>query len=194
MRALLLCLLPAIALSSCDAYDRDIGPAPYLCGPSEPRCPDDYTCTLDQSSGLEVCLGEDGNPNAFDCIDDTASEPNDTVETATPTPLDAMKTSTYNGAICPTGDKDIYAITFSAANQNLEVVVEFETDGAVLTASILNRAGAPIAIGVPVSGTTTNRAYFEDVPIGMYYAQVAGPSGGALPVNNYQLTLTLSGP
>lgn len=194
MRALF--LIAAIsALPACDAYDRDLGPVPYLCGPSEPRCPDEYTCTADPSSGKDICVGPGGNPGGFDCIDDSALEPNNAVETATSTPLDTMKMFEREGAICPVGDKDIYKVTITAANQTLEVLVESEPGGAMLAASILNRTGGAIAIGMPVAGMpTVSRAFFADLPLGEFYAQVAGPSTGTLPVNNYQLSLELTAP
>lgn len=194
MRALV--LVTAIAtLPACDAYDRDLGPVPYLCGPSEPRCPEDYTCSADPSSGEDICVGPGGNPNGFDCTDDSALEPNNAVETATPTPLDTMKTFERDGAICPTGDKDIYKVTISVANQTLEVIVESEPGGAMLAASILNRSGGAIAIGMPVAGMPTmSRAFFADLPPGEFYAQVAGPGSGTLPVNNYRLSMKITGP
>lgn len=189
-------LITAIAtLAACDAYDRDLSPVPYLCGPSEPRCPADHTCTADPSSGEDICVGPGGNPNGFDCTDDTAVEPNNEPATATSTPLDTMKTFERDGAICPTGDKDVYKVTITVANETLEVIVESEPGGPTLAASILNRTGGTIAVGMPVSGMpTVSRALFDDLPIGEFYAQVAGPSGGSLPVNNYHLSLKITGP
>ncbi len=182
-------------LPACDAYDRDLGPVPYLCGPSEPRCPDDYTCEADPSSGKDICVGPGGNPGGFDCTDDSATEPNNAVEMATSTPLDAMKLFEREGAVCPSGDKDVYKVSITAANQTLEVIVESEPGGALLSASILNRTGGAIAIGMPVTGMpTVSRAFFADLPLGEFYAQVAGPSTGALPANNYLLTVKLTTP
>ena len=106
-----------------------------------------------------------------------------------------MKTFVKDGAICPVGDKDIFKVAITVANQRLEVLVESEAGGAMLAASILNRGGGAIAVGAPVSGMPTmNRAFFDALPIGEFFAQVAGPSGGGLLVNNYHLTLTVSGP
>ena len=181
MRALLLVTAIA-ALPACDAYDRDLGPVPYLCGPSEPRCPDDYACMKDPSSGKDVCVGPGGNPNSLDCTDDSAIEPNEAPDTATPTPLDTMKTFAQDGSICPIGDKDVFKVTITVANLNLEVLVDSEPGGPVLAASILNRSGGAIAIGMPVTGMPTmSRAFFINLPVGEFYAQVAGPSTGSLP-------------
>ncbi|MBA3453155.1 MAG: hypothetical protein H0T42_08685 [Deltaproteobacteria bacterium] len=194
MRAIFL-LSAFVSLPACDAYDRDLGPVPYLCGASEPRCPDEYTCTADPSSGKDICVGPGGNPGGFDCTDDSAIEPNNAVDSPTATPLDTMKTFERDGAICPIGDKDIYKVTITVANQMLEVLVDSEPGGPVLTASILNRTGGTIAVGMPVTGMPTmSRAVFADLPIGEFFAQVAGPSGGSLPVNNYQLSLKITGP
>lgn len=194
MRALYM-MMAIVTLPACDAYDRDVGPVPYLCGASEPRCPEDYTCATDSSTGREICVGPEGNPNEFVCADDTAVEPNNETEMATVTPLDAMKTFDRDGAICPAGDKDVFKVMIRVANQKLEVLVESEPGGVMLSASILNRAGGPIAIGMPVAGMpNTTRAVFPDLPVGEFFAQVAAPSGTSMPVNNYQLSLKLTGP
>lgn len=65
----------------------------------------------------------------------------------------------------------------------------------MLAASILNRSGGAIAVGMPVTGMpTVSRAFFIDLPLGEFYGQVAGPSTGSLPVNNYHLSLKITGP
>lgn len=46
-------LLAIGSLTACNAYDPDLGPAPFLCGTAEPRCPDGYDCVT--SAGKEVC-------------------------------------------------------------------------------------------------------------------------------------------
>jgi len=191
MRSLLLALL----VVGCDAYDRDIGPTPFLCGPDEPRCPMGYTCMMDGISGDEVCVGNGGsvteNP---DCADDSAYEPNNTLLEAKPTTIDEMKTFTVDGlAVCPANDRDVWSIMIGATTQTIEIVVAYDPDKVPLQAAILNEGGVPIASATPVSGMDgTIRAAQQNLPVGKYYMLVNGPNSGAPAVNNYKLTITAS--
>src|SRR5882672_12272564 len=136
MRALVLVTL----LAACSAYDENLGPAPFLCGPSEPRCPAGYECRHDAASNEDVC----GKLPAFACADDSAFEPNDTPATASTTPVDAMTGFTQPGlAICPTGDVDTFAIDLGAMGRNVALTVAFDARGAVLRGAILNQGGVP---------------------------------------------------
>src|SRR5438093_8541018 len=101
-------------VAACDAYDAgDLGPTPFLCGTGEPPCPSGYTCMTDAQSGDMVCVGSGGSVSGgFDCVDDGAVEPNDTLPMATTTPVDGTKTFERDGlAICPAGHKDTFAVT-----------------------------------------------------------------------------------
>ena len=188
--------LLALAITGCDAYDRDLGPAPFLCGPTEPRCPMDYTCATDPATGADVCLGANGSSSSFTCADDTAHEPNDTFATASTTAVDQMKTYVLDGlAICPATDKDTFAATTATTGENLEVTVAFQRASPVLRVSIFNSGGVPIASALPVTNTPdTIRAYAPNLTAGVYYAQVSGPNTGSGAVNNYKLTLVVTGP
>lgn len=185
MRALFLVMLVA-----CNAYDTDLGPTPFLCGPNQ-LCPMGYTCLED--NGKEVCFsdGEGGGSGA--CTND-AVEPNDTLAMATTTPLDTMKTySLDNLSICPAGDKDHYALTLQAANEAIEIVVEFGAGGATLRGAILNQGGVPIAIAAAVPGSpTTISARTQNLPASAYYVQVSAPAGEALTTNNYKVTINVT--
>jgi len=205
MRSLRLFILAALALAACSPYDPDLGPVPFLCGSAEPRCPDGYFCQpASGSGGGEYCVAPNGGGIPIDarngnCADDSQLEPNDTIQQAFVTPIDSggtKKTLTFAGlAICPAGDKDTYSITISQANENLEVLIEYEAAGAMLQGSILNSGGVPIANASPVSGMTgVIRAYTPNLPVGTYYAQAYGPNSGTLTMNNYKLTINVTGP
>ncbi|HUS28480.1 MAG TPA: hypothetical protein VMZ53_08225 [Kofleriaceae bacterium] len=193
-------LLLAFALAGgCSMYDTDYGPTPFLCGPADqdPRCPEGYACMLDPGSGSEVCVENGGSISQdFDCADDSAKEPDDLLAMATVTQLDAMRTETIDGrSVCPAGDKDTYAIDIRTTNEDLSITVTMDQNGAKLRAALLNTGGVPISVAMPINGDATMiSAEAMNLPVGMYYAQVYGPAGGDLQVNNYKITLTVSGP
>ena len=192
-------LLLSIALAGCSVYDTDYGPAPFLCGPSDqsPQCPEGYTCMHDPGNGTDVCIQNGGSISQdFNCADDSASEPNDLLDQATMTGLDAMKTQTLDGhAICPAGDKDVYAINITTNSEDLSMTVSMDQNGGVLRAAILNTGAVPIEVAMPINGEATMiGAMANNLPVGTYYAEVYGPKGGDLQVNNYKITLTVSGP
>ncbi len=181
MRALVLLAL----LASCDAYDRDLGPAPFLCGPTEPRCPVDYTCQEDPNTNDEICVGSDSATSSIDCADDGDVEPNNTLPQATVTSLDAMAAYHHDSlAICPPNDKDTFAITLAHATRiDLEVVYE---GGAPLYAAILNQGGVPIATATVTEASRTLHATASTLPAGTYYGQISAPNGRS---NNYTISL-----
>jgi hypothetical protein len=190
-----------VAATACSPYDPDLGESPFLCGPveQEKRCPDGYSCEM--MTGGEYCLRAGGmvpvDGNTSTCADDSMLEPNDMITSAYQTPVAAQKsTITFAGlAICPAGDKDNYSVTITTANQNLEVLIEYDAASADLQGSILNSTGTPIANASPVTGMAgKRRAYTPNLPTGTYYAAVFGPNMGTLTTNNYKLTITVSGP
>jgi hypothetical protein len=155
------------------------------------------------TSGGDYCLAMGGmvpvdasTMNA--CADDSALEPNDSIAQAFQTPVATTKnTLTFAGlAICPMGDKDDYSVTITTANQNLEVIIEYDPAiGAELAGSILNAGGQAIANASPVTGMTgVKRAYTPNLPTGVYYASVFGPTMGPLLTNNYKMTINVTGP
>jgi hypothetical protein len=197
-------LLVLASSAACSPYDPDLGPAPFLCGPADqdPRCPDGYACMPDPNGGTtEYCLSTGGtvpiDANNTNCADDSQLEPNDTTAMAFQTPVATQKNNlTFAGlAICPSGDKDTYAITITMMNQNLEVIIEYEGGGAELQGSILNSGGIAIANASALAGMPgKKRAYTPNLPTGNYYAQVLGPNSGSLTMNNYKLTVNVTGP
>ncbi|HEY5926498.1 MAG TPA: hypothetical protein VIV11_32650 [Kofleriaceae bacterium] len=185
MRALIATLL---VVAACDAYDEDLGPAPFFCGQEDPVCPSGYSCVDDPTNGTKVCVSDDDSISGnFECEDDSALEPNDMLAAAT------TITASYTvdtGAICPAGDRDLYAITMSADGANLEATITY-AGGAVLRCAILNTGGVPIANATEVGGEDrTLRATAADLPSGQYYVQVTATPAGTLAINNYELSVT----
>jgi hypothetical protein len=190
-----------VAATACSPYDPDLGDTPFLCGPveQEKRCPDGYSCEM--MTGGEYCVTANAtipvDASSSTCADDSMLEPNDMITSAYQTPVAAQKsTITFAGlAICPAGDKDNYSVTITTANQNLEMLIEYDAASADLQGSILNSTGTPIANASPVTGMAGKRkAYTPNLPTGTYYAAVRGPDMGTLATNNYKLTITVTGP
>lgn len=193
MRILLSLLL---LTGACAAYNEDLGPLPYRCNAEEPRCPDGYSCQNDITTGEDVCVSNGSTIGGdFECADDSASEPNNMVAEATATGVDGNSTFSKDGlSICPAGDKDLFALTLSSQT-SVEIIVDFQADGAVLAAALLNAGGIPIVNSAPVDGEThVVRAASANLPAGQYYAQVAATLGGTLTLNNYRVSITVPSP
>jgi hypothetical protein len=192
MRTALLALLcPALAaLGACDAYDSDLGPTPFLCGETAPRCPDGYACQTDGLTGEEICVGENESLSQdFDCADDSANEPNNGLEEATPTD---MKTFAVEGqTVCPAGDRDLFAIDVGQMNSAIELIVDFEAGGAELQLALLNAGGVPISTAKTVSEMKL-RAAAQNLPVGTYYASISAPVMETISVNNYRLSVAVT--
>ncbi|HSD89036.1 MAG TPA: hypothetical protein VLB44_16020 [Kofleriaceae bacterium] len=172
------------------------------------HCYPNGTCNVGLNCSAGICVPIDAAPpdapldapmdaplDASTCNNDSAFEPNETIATAY---VSGVANTTLSRvfaslAICPGDDKDTFAITIATANQNLEAVIDYQAGGAPIGASILNAGGVPIANASPVSGMPQRmRAYTPNLPVGTYYAQIYAASPPS--INNYQLTLNVTGP
>jgi hypothetical protein len=185
VRALIVALLAA-----CNPYNDDLGDTPFLCGATEPRCPDGYSCGLEAETGRAICVR--GEAPEVACNDDSAREPNEDTAMPTVTPIDSEPTfELAASAVCPDGDADTYSLTLSAT-ASIELIVTYEDGGAALDAKILNTGGVPIATAAPIEdGSTTVRAVAVDLDAGMYFVRVAGPDAATIRTNNYALTINV---
>lgn len=175
--------------TACDAYDRDLGTTPFLCGPDEPRCPSGYECMTDGISGDEVCVSKSGSVNGGGSCANDSAEPNDSLATATPTSIGMSNTFTLdNLSICPATDKDAFSIMVATASTAIEVLVVFDPANVPLHADLLSQNGVPIATSSMV-GADMARVVGTNLPIGQYYAAVSGPSTGPAGVNTYKVTI-----
>ena len=187
MRALAIALLAA-----CSAYDKDLGGEPFLCGPTEPRCPMDYSCQHDAQNNSDICVASGSVDGNFSCADDSAIEPNDTISHATMTTVDSANSYEKDGlAICPPGDKDLFSLVVTST-ASVQVLVAFDPSAAPLTAIILNAGGIPIAYSAtdPAMPGTADASAAGMLP-SMYYVQVSGPATPPYE-NNYKLTITVN--
>lgn len=196
--SLTLGLVGLLGLTACSPFSPDLGGSPYLCGDTDPQCPEGYACQ-DDGTGKLVCVspngpGVDAPPSGFQCADDSLLETangatNDTIQTAYATPVaQSRQDISFAGlAICPEGDKDNYAINIVVANSNLEVITSWDS-GQPVSVSILNGGGTSINNGTS-SGEKSLRAYAANLPVGTYYAQAYAASNAK---NNYRIAITVS--
>jgi hypothetical protein len=185
--------LAFILLGACSAYDPNLGATPFLCGDTDPKCPDGYSCNAD-STGRMVCEKGGGTVDGSmkgNCSDDSMLEPNDTIMQAWQSPVATarMNISLTSLAICPGTDKDNYKVDITAEGQNLEVILTYDP-GSALTASLLNGSGTSIVDGSPM-GMNQVSAYAANLPVGSYYAQIFSAT---MMENNYRIDINVTGP
>lgn len=180
------------SLAACNAYDEDLGPTPFFCDEVTMECPDGYRCQTDGLTNENICVGEGESLSVdFDCADDSANEPNNMLEEATVVPADMKSFSVSGQAVCPAGDRDLFAITVGTMNSSIEIIAEYEAGGAVLQMALLNAGGIPISTATEVSSMTL-RAAAQNLPVGTYYASVSAPVMETISVNNYELAITVA--
>ncbi len=187
-----------LGLGACSPYSPDLGVQPFLCDSVEPLCPEGYGCQLDMGSQMMVCVATgampiDAGPVGFQCRDDVGLEgpnKNDTIEHAFVTSVATSRSSiVFASALCPEGDKDVYQVMTTAAMQNVQVVVSWDS-GLPLSAAILNNGGTAIA-NATSNGANSVKAFAANLPLGIYYGQVFA---GATTKNNYRVEISVTGP
>ena len=191
-------LVPIVAATTavainCSPYSPDLGNAPYLCAESEPKCPDDYTCT-DDGTGRMVCLAKGGlvpdsgsGTTGFQCAPDGPPlEPNDTKDQAYVTDVSPTQSRKYGPiAICPETDRDHFQVNVTLANKGIQAITSEWELSTPVSVSILNATGASIGNGVAM-GEKALRACVPNLPVGTYYAVAFGTAK-----NNYKIELKL---
>ena len=179
-------------LAACSAYDPDLGATPFLCGDTDPKCPEGYACNAD-STGRMVCEKGATTDGAMQgsCANDSMLEPNDNINNAWQSPVATarMNISLTSLAICPGTDKDNYKVDITTEGQNLEVILTYDP-GNALSASLLNGTGTSIVNGTPM-GTNQVRAYAANLPVGSYFASIFSAN---MTENNYRIDINVTGP
>jgi len=192
-RAVLLALAGGAFLAACSPYDPNLGPTPFRCGMSDPKCPDGYAC-----NAQNVCeeSGSSGSPDAggnFQCADDHTIEPDNTTSEATPTPIPDANTcvSLVGLAICPDTDLDVFRFRIDDVNtKNVEARVHTDLSIGALQLKVLNSAGAVIGNGQPVDASTVT-IQLQHLAAGTYFVQVSSAAGVE---NNYALQILTCAP
>jgi hypothetical protein len=188
--------LVAAAIAGCSPYDPELSDTPFLCGSEAPRCPDGYAC-IAEPDGRMVCSSQPAAPGSAGgvaCADDSPRETsarNDTIETAVDSPVAGAQRSILLAplAICPAGDRDLFAVQITADQQQLEAVTTW-TAGAPVAVDILDDTGTPVASG-RAAGERSLRAAASRLPIGTFYVQA---SAAARTTNSYRIEITVTGP
>lgn len=187
-------LISAATAVSCSPYDPALGPAPFLCGSTEPRCPDGYIC-VERIGADQVCLSDDvvadaGGDGNLQCSGDTL-EPNDSADYATAVPVPATgETHTLMAVVCPDVDADFYQLNVDSTGKNVRVEVNYLSSLGQLDVDLLNSTGIEIRSGMPTNGDPDKvRADFLNLAAGVYYGRVQGMG---MP-NNYEVTFIVTG-
>ncbi len=173
-----------VLLTACDTHG--MSPQGQLHGECLPdgSCSAGLVCLDNRCTALDALPPNfDVPPDGFACADDSALEPNDTIQTAFATPVDATSTMiAFAGlAICPVTDKDHYRMTVSTANTGLEVIVT--GNSTLISLAMLNAGGSPIASGTPLAGAI--RVCAPNLPLGNYFARVTAtaPANYSVAIN-----------
>jgi hypothetical protein len=183
-------LLFVATLGACSPFSPDLGPAPYVCGDTEPRCPEGYICQAAEATDpnpVDKCVnGEtvpDGGNIGFQCLEDTFGE-NNAKEGAFVTPVAAQnQTFAALTSLCPAGDVDHYQMQMVAVS-TLRISATWES-GMPVSVAMLNAGGTSIGNGT-LKGDNQNCVCAKDLPIGMYFAKVFA---GAQVQNNYRVEI-----
>jgi hypothetical protein len=184
-------LVSASALAACSPFDPDLGPAPYICGDVEPRCPSGYTCQAaddpSDPNAKDTCVNgdtiPDGGNTGFQCLEDTFGQ-NDTKEGAFVTPV-AGQNQMFAAltSLCPAADQDHYQINVTTQSA-IRVSTSWES-GNPVSVSILNAGGTSIG-NATLKGDNENCVCLKDLPTGLYFAKVFA---GAQVQNNYRVEI-----
>src|SRR4051812_31978407 len=100
-------LFSLLSAGACTPYDPTLPAQPFLCGQSDPKCPDGFTCSGMDAMNHPVCVGGDGSgpvvdsghTSGFDCAEQSTStiegpNGNNDISHAWQTPInDAGKTT-----------------------------------------------------------------------------------------------------
>lgn len=201
----------AALVAACNPYNPQLPDEPYRCGTDEPRCPAGYACDV-RSETEQICV-PDGvvipdRPDAapvvpdsgpFVCNDDGAIDDNNTIGTATLTPIPDIRDDyeLVGLAVCPTTDVDIYQFRVDQSGKNLRVDIRFRPENGTLLLDVLNSSGLSITSGMAIGQDpddptlTVVQAVVMNMAADTYYAQVQATPGVQ---NNYGIFMLTTGP
>lgn len=206
-----ICLIALLGTGACSPYDPSLGPDPFLCGTSDPKCPDGYEC-VDVPDTTGACVKEGGdapdNPDGggdeadagpFVCNNDSMLEPNDDIGSATPTLIPDGGQMTFalaTLAICPhdavVEDVDVYRLRTDLVGQNIAVALQTNRGVGELALEILNGTGVVVATGTYTDNSNMTAALMN-APVGTWHVQVRGAQVGVR--NNYTaFTIAVTAP
>lgn len=192
-------LIVAAGAIGCSPFDPDLAAQPFLCGASEPRCPDGYVCVAGSGSADVCALPEAGPDGGGDggglhCNADDVREPNNTPDSATMVPIpDAGDTATIDAVLCPETDIDVYRVTVDTTGKSIRIDVTYDSQRGPLAVDLLNSTGLVIRSATKVGNDPDHlRADFDNVASGVYYGRVQVMSSGFRA--DYHVTLVAANP
>jgi len=182
------------ALVACNPYDPNLGEIPFLCGTDPPRCPEGYLAIVLTGTRCE-CQRNDiaVDPNQYECSDDPQESPtNDSLGTATETGVDGSGTNpqarSFNAAVCPASDIDLYRVTAPTGGSIVQVSLTFDVMRSPPAVELLNSDGATLSTGEStVVGTITIAKSVDGG--GTYFVKVSDEMSV-----NYRVTLNVLRP
>lgn len=190
--------------AGCNVYDPNLGDVPYRCGTDEPRCPENYVCSVRSETeqwcvrkGKEPPAATDAGPvqpdaDTFACNDDTLLGSNENINTATTIPIPSLA-DTYrlrNLAICPSSDVDVFRFAVDRTGKTISVEIELNATRGGLLLDILNSSGVSVRAGEAVGGDPSHiRAELFNAPMGTYHVQVKATPGVK---NNYSISVSVT--
>lgn len=180
------------ALAACNAYDPDLGPAPFRCDP-DGRCPDGYSCVeqiCERAGGGDPVDEPDADPGQnLECNDDSSIEPNDQTANATATGITTTDACTclVQLAVCPESDQDLYWFRTVGNNTSVRATIKTDVGAGELQLQILNGSGTVTSTGIPTSGTRIDVSQ-ANLSQGTWYVRVQAPESAPVE-NNYTFEL-----
>ncbi len=136
----------ALVLAACSVYDPDLGGAPFLCGTSEPRCPDGYVAV--DVSVIRCECRRPGQPDAGDgyaCYPDP-NEPNESFASPTPAAIQPPLPKVFeNISICPGNDVDVYQVLIAKVGSQLDVDVLYDAARETPRLDLLDTTGGSLS-------------------------------------------------
>jgi len=191
MRALSLLLLVA-----CNAYSPDLGGTPFLCGTTDPRCPDGYVAV-----DVSVIRCECQKPGLVDggsgyaCYPDP-NEPNEAYTAATPVPIQPPLPKVFdNVSICNGADVDVYRVTIAKVSSQLAVDVLFDDARESPRLDLLDMSGGSLHPTVLSPEPGKLQAAIVTTYVGAHHVEVRGGDEGPKPEEvNYTLRIQVTEP
>jgi hypothetical protein len=167
----------------------------YACGGDEERggvgelggsCYPNGTCNAGLQCVGAMCLGEDVDAG-MDCAADDL-EPNEAIQTASPTTFGSDRFVTIRSHACPRLDKDTYSVSITTASTNLEMLV-YAPNLSDVSGGILDTNGN-VVVATSQYSSMYLHAYAPALNVGTYYVQVVASRAPS----DYELSLSITGP
>jgi hypothetical protein len=185
--------LPLLLVSACSVYSPDLGGTPFLCGTSEPRCPDGYVAV-----DVSVIRCECQKPGLLDAGSDyfcypDPDEPNEAFSDPTPVPIQPPLPEVFeNVSICPGADVDVYRVMIAKVGSQLAVEVLFDDTRQPPRLDLLDLSGGSLHPIVLSPDPGKLQATIVTTYVGAHHVEVrAGDRGEEV---NYTLRIQVTEP